>query len=406
MKTVLFLLLLCPLLSWAQTTKITPADLQRKHSFLLMRDGSVLRGQILRQDSTIISVRRRGGEMSFVEADQVVRITAANPEQYTSTVPLADAVLSQPTGLDRVFVLKDGTQVEGRFVRRDSTMITVRKRNGQLTYFEPELLVRTDSVGMAAYSDEAGIFPNRFSPWVLAGLTAYNPEGGRFYYRNTWLLFNELQYGITRFWSVGAKFVTPLPYLVLNDGYYGAGQYLNSIAQFNTKFSAALSPDFHLALNAAFQAGGNQFSEMGGRWLLQTLATVGSSQQNVTFGYGIVVPKLKYYTYQPPYSSTLPRTISIKIPNHSFLSLGIMQKIGRNLTFLSDNSINLGPQYYTDNTTGARATLSAALRIDRQRHAFDLGMYTLIYEKPFLWNGDRSTRFFPYIGYNLLIGRD
>lgn len=402
MKTVLLLLLLGPVIGWAQTTKITPADLQRKQSYLLMRDGTVLKGQILRQDSTLISVRRRGGDLSFVEADQVVRIVAERPE---GGVPVGAG------GSGPVFVLRDGSRVEGQFIRRDSTMITVRKPNGQLTYFEPELLMRMDSAQGEPLGELDLTFPNRFSPWLLTGLTAYNPEKGRFYYRNTWLLLNELQYGITRFWSVGAKFITPIPYLVLADDYYGTGQYTTNSTQLITKLSAALSPAFRLGVNAAFQPDLQYtYRGMGGRWTLQALATIGSSQRNVTVGYGIVVPRARqtiYYSYQPIWSSSAPQYTFIRYPNRSFLALGIMQKVGPNLTLLSDNFINLGQQrsYYYDNT-GERALVSAALRIDRRRHAFDLGLYALLYQQPHLWNGDRHARLLPYVGYNLLIGRD
>lgn len=403
MKTVLFLLLLSPVIGWAQVYKITPQDAQRKQSFLLMRDGSVVRGQILRQDSTIISVRKRGGDLSVIEADQVISVLADRSE-----LPVTSPAGARSASPYKVYVMKDGARIEGQFVRRDSTMITIQKPNGQFTYFEPELLARIDTVQGESSGDVAQAFPNRFSPWLLTGLTAYNPGKGRFYYRNTWLLLNEFQYGITRFWSIGARFVTPVPYLVLADGYYGTGQYTGELSQLITKLSAAPGPNFHLGVNAAFQPYRQyDYRGMGGRWTLQALATVGSSQHNVTFGYGIVVPKLKFTTsiYQP-YSSSMPQIRYTTFPNHSFLSIGIMQKVGPYLTFLSDNSINLGPGYHSDNSTGNRASVSAALRIDRRRHAFDLGAYTLIYEKPFLWNEDRHTRFFLYVGYNLLIGRD
>ena len=129
-KTVL-LVLLCPTLLWAQTWHITPEDTQRRHSYLLMRDGSIVRGQILRQDSTVITVQKRNGDKTFVEADQLVHISAVAP---TASNP---AATDYPPAAYPVFVLKDGSRVEGKFVRRDSTMITVRKRNGQLTYSLP-----------------------------------------------------------------------------------------------------------------------------------------------------------------------------------------------------------------------------------------------------------------------------
>jgi hypothetical protein len=401
MKTVLVLLLLGSVAGWAQSPKITPADVQRKQSYLIMRDSSVVRGQVIRQDSSLITVRKRNRELTFVEADQLVRVVANRPDKAVGLVGF------RPVGPTRLFVLKDGSEIEGQFVRRDSTMITVRKRNGQLTYFEPEQLARMDTVGIST-TDSSRTFANRFAPWLLTGLTAYNPDKGRFYYRNTWLLLNEFQYGITRNWSVGARFTTPIPYLVLADGYYGTGRYTQTESQLVTKLSVPLGPRFRLGLNATYQPDTRKiYPSRPGIWTFQALATIGSSQRNVTVGYGIVVPKTKliYYAYQSVFSSAAPQYSYSYLPNRSFLTLGISQKIAPGLTFISDNSINLGRQNgYNDNSSG-RASVSAALRIDRRRHSFDLGVFSLIHQHPYLWDGHKA-RFFPYVGYNLRIGRD
>ncbi|MFD2574120.1 hypothetical protein ACFSUS_26020 [Spirosoma soli] len=393
MKTVLLVLLLSPCLVWAQVFKITPQDTERKQSYLIMRDGTVMRGQVIRQDSTIISVRRRNGDMSFVEADQVLSITGERPMSSATTV---SAQTSTPS---TVFVMKDGARVEGTFVKRDSTMITVRRRNGQLTFFEPELLARVDTVRMETFTASSQGFTNRFSPWLLSGLTAYNAEKGRFYYRNTWLLLNEFDYGITSFWSVGARFIAPIPYLVYADTYYGTGQYWESASRLFTKLSVPLGQSFRLGINAMYQA--NQrymYTNSRGTWTLQALATIGSSQRNVTVGYGIAVPRAKLQTGFGPGGGLYTR-----FDNQTFLSLGIMQKVSRGLTLLSDNRFNLGDQYSIYNEE--RVSASFALRIDRRRHAFDLGVFGLIYKRPMLYD-NKSVRFFPYLGYNLIIGRD
>ena len=399
MKTVLFLLLLGAVAGRAQTPVITPADVQRKQSYLIMRDSSVVRGRVLRQDSCLITVRKRNRELTFVEADQLVRVVANRPDKAVGLVGF------RPIGPTRRFVLKDGTQIEGQFVRRDSTMITVRKRNGQLTYFEPEQLARMDTVALTG-TDSSRFFANRFAPWLLTGLTAVNPDKGKFYYRNTWLLLNEFQYGITRHWSIGARFVTPIPYLILGEGYFGTGLLAKTDPQLITKLSASVGPRFRLGLNTTYQADTRKiYPSRPGIWTFQALATIGSSQRNVTVGYGITVPKTKliYYTYQSVFSSAAPQYTYVYVPNRTFLTVGVSQKITPGLTFISDNLINLGPQNYYN--FAERASLSAALRIDRRRHAFDVGVFSLIYQHPYLWDGHK-TRLFPYVGYNLLIGRD
>ncbi|MBC3786213.1 hypothetical protein [Spirosoma utsteinense] len=388
MKTVLVLLLLGPVAGWSQSTKITPADVQRRQSYLIMRDSSVVRGQVIRQDSSLITVRKRNRQLTFIEADQLVRVMANRPDVPLNLVPV------RTVGPVRVFVFKDGTQVEGQFVRRDSAMITVRKRNGQLTYFEPELLARMDTVQVEARFDSDRNFPGRFAPWLLMGPTAYNPDKGRFYYRNTWLLLNEFQYGITRNWSIGVNFATPIPYLIYSDTYLGSGQFATNNSRLVTKLSAPIGDRFRLGVQASYQSG-QQFTYTRGRdvWTFQALASVGSSQHNVTLGYGRRMQAnqgLKQYSF-------------FRVPDQSFLSLGIIQKLSPRLSFVSDNTLNLGRRYgyYAD----SKASVSAALRIDRRRHAFDLGVFTLIHQYPYLWDG-RTTQLFPYIGYNLLIGHD
>ncbi|GAB3512775.1 hypothetical protein GCM10027341_53950 [Spirosoma knui] len=399
MKTLLFVLLLGPVFAWAQFVKIGSEDTQRRRSYLLMRDGTVVRGQILRQDSTIISVRRRGGDMSFVEADQVVQISADRP-----IVP-SNVVETRSTAPYKVFVFRDGSQVEGTFVKRDSTMITVRKRNGQLTYFEPELLVRTDSVLVETQKDTSRRFPTQFSPWLLTGVTAYNPEKGRFYYRNTWLLINEFDYGITRHWSVGARFMSPFPGLLLKELYSSAGEYFLNTTRLFSKVSVPIGEKFRLAANVTYQARGalNLFGTSD-LWTLQGLASVGTSQHQITVGYGQTLPSKRTYTYSTPlWSSSMPQVYTYTIPTYHFLTVGLIQKVSPGLTLVSDNRIALGRDYYTYDD--ARVTVSFACRIDRRRHAFDLGIYSLIYDSPYFYDS-KPVRLFPYVGYNLLIGRN
>ncbi len=402
MKTVLLFLLLCPGTLLSQMLTVSPTDLQRRHSYLVMRDGSVVKGRVIRQDSSIITIKRRDGDLSFVEADQVVQILPNRPTE-TARQQMSKA----ETDPQIVFVFKDSTRIGGVFIRRDSTMITVRKRNGQLTYFEPELLLRVDTVRATMESGDGvgdGAFTNRFSPWLLTGQTAYNAEKGRFYYRNTLAVLNEFDYGITRNWSIGASFITPVTYLALAN-FYALNGFLPTYSRLFTKVSVPLGERFRVGINVDYQD--RPYSSINrGTLTYQALVTIGSSQRNVTVGAGLTDRgKRRYYVAQPPYSSTLPAYVDEHIPDQLFLTLGIMQKVGPGLTLISDNRINPGPYklYYYDNTE--RVSLSFALRIDRRRHAFDLGVYSLVYRSNASLSNNQ-VRFLPYLGYNLLIGRE
>jgi hypothetical protein len=407
MKTVLLFLLLGPGTLLAQMIHVSPSDVQRRHSYLIMRDGSLVKGQVIRQDSSIITIKRRDGDLSFVEADQVLRILPNSPTE-TERQQASGALTDRQT----VFVFKDGTRIGGTFVRRDSTMMTVRKRDGQLTYFEPELLLRVDTLraaldgadmesGQGAYG---GVFTNRFPPWLLTGQTAHNAEKGRFYYRNTLAVLNEFDYGITRNWSIGASFITPVTYLALAN-FYALNGFLPNNSRLFTKLSVPLGERFRLSVHVNYED--RPYSGINrGPLTYQVLATLGSSQRNVTVGAGFIDRgKRRYYVAQPVYSSSVPAYVDTSIPNQLFLTLGIMQKVGPGLTLISDNRVNPGTynSFYYDNAE--RVSLSFALRIDRRRHAFDLGLYSLVYRNNTSFYNNQ-VRFLPYLGYNLIIGRD
>ncbi|CCH51798.1 hypothetical protein BN8_00744 [Fibrisoma limi BUZ 3] len=375
MKTLLLGLLFLPFLGFAQSVQITQEDLQRTESFLLLQDGSVVRGRIIRQDSTLITVQKRNGESTFIEADQLVRITATRLNEP------AVVDLQRPSPYT-VFVFKDGTQVEGKFVRRDSTMITVRKRDGRLTYFEPELLLRVDSAqAVAAAPDSGRTFPNRFAAWLLTDQSAFNPEKGRGYYRNVWLAYNEVGYGITSWWSVSGNIVA-IPGLDIRDVYIDGLE-----TRLSTKISIPVSKQFRFGLRATYQPTKRyDYYRVDEQWTFHALASIGDSQQNVTIGYG-----------QTRYRNTNGQS-------RSFVTLGLAQRLTHNLTLVSENAI-----YPDRRFSDPLYTLSAALRLNRQRHAFDLGVYSFIFQEFYNQQGQIRTRHrfvpLPYIGYNLIIGR-
>ena len=392
MKTVLLFLLFCPLTLWAQVFKISPQDTERKNSYVLTRDGLVVHGRVLRQDSTLITVKKRTGETSFIEADQVVSITPARPE------PLNTSPITGPARKTTVFVLKDNVRLEGTFIRKDSTMITVRKSNGQLTYFEPELLIRVDTVqqqsGPATETYTGGRnFPNRFSPWLLTGQTAYTPEKGHLYYRNTLLFLNELHYGLTRNLSVGVNGnLNPIDFLSAN----GARERLLGVAtvRFFSKLTFPIGEQFRFGVNAIYQPRQKgQLFRLDQQIVLQGLMSFGNAERNATLGYGLrFFPDYTVYT------------------KGTYITAGVMHKIGRNLTFLSDNTFYLNPFAFSGAYSGNIAELSAALRLNRQRHAFDLGLFSAVqpqysYDPRYgSYNSGTKAYFYPYLAYNLVIG--
>jgi hypothetical protein len=357
-----------------------------------------MRGRVIRQDSTIITVRKNNGDMSFVEADQVIGISADRPG--------AAVVRQIESPVSTVFVLKDGTRLDGSFVRRDSTMITVRKANNQLTYFEPELLVRVDTLRDGAtgpFAEDDRTYANQFSPWLLTGQTAFTPEKGQFYYRNTLLVLNEFSYGITRNWSVGASFLTPGTYLYLTD-FYAVNDFLPTYSQLFTKLSFPVGNRFRFGLNVTY-LDKNTFANKRGTLTYQALATIGTSQRNVTLGAGLINRgNLRYYYTIPVYPSPSPSYFDINIPDQAFLTLGIMQKVSSLVSLISDTQINFGTNNYYYNDHSEYASLSIALRLHRSQHAFDLGLYGLLYTHNNNYDGQRF-RFLPYVGYNVRFGK-
>ncbi|GAB2535541.1 hypothetical protein GCM10027085_27820 [Spirosoma aerophilum] len=346
----------------------------------------------------MIAVRKNDGYLSFVEADQIVRISATRPKE---TANLAELPVTT------VFILKDGSRLEGKFIRRDSTMITVRKSNNQLTYFEPELLVRVDTLregptGQFAATDR--VYANQFSPWLLTGQTAFTPEKGQVYYRNTLVALNEISYGITRNWSVGATFLTPGTYVYLPD-FYAVNGFLPTYSQLFSTLRLPIGDRFRFAVNVTYLDRYALSSKRRGALTYKALATIGTSQRNVTLGAGLINRgNIRYYYGQPIYSSSMPSYFDVNIPDQVFFTLGIMQKISPLLSLISDTQINLGTNnfYYDDHSEWS--SFSFALRLDRSRHAFDLGLYSLLYGHNNAYNGQRF-RFLPYLGYNVRFGK-
>jgi len=386
MKTVLLALLLSPTILLAQLIKITPQDTERKQSYLIMRDGTTMRGRVVRQDSSLITVRKSNGEMSYVEADQVVSISASRSAERVA--PTASGELPYT-----VFVLKDGTQLKGKFVKRDSTMITVRKSNGQLTYFEPELLVRVDSAQAQTEQSSQSMtggrsFSNRFAPWLLTGQTAYNAEKGRLYYRNTFLLLNELQYGISRNLSIGVN-VNPF-FGTINPGNGARETVLGATIRVNSKLTFPIGEQFRVGINAIYQPSQKGYLfRMNQQLAFQGLMSFGNQERNATLGYG-----MRFYP---------GNTLNSKA---TYILAGVMHKISGNLTFLSDNTFYLNP-YLGANS----AELSVALRLNRSRHAFDIGAlgivqapYIIYSINPGFYQPRSRTYVYPYIAYNLIIG--
>lgn len=274
---------------------------------------------------------------------------------------------SAPTKRTYSILLKDGTQLRGELVRQDSSEAVIRTPNLGEVRLKSDQIVRMEQVGAQA---DGNYFPNLFPQTMRIAPTAFSAEKGRVYYRNYLLYFSQFEYGITDNWSVGTTFFSFVP---------------TALFSLNTKVSLPVSGRVRLGINAQYAAiRSDGFIVNGSRGSLegigyvQGIVTTGDRRNNTTYGLGWSVS-------------------NGELSRNFVATFGLVRKINPKLSFITENFVLLGR-----GTIDFAGVLSAGIRFDRRRHAFDLAAYI-----PFVI-GSRNlglVTFAPYGSYHLRIGK-
>lgn len=262
-------------------------------------------------------------------------------------------------------VLKDGTQLRGELIRQDSVEAVIRTGNLGEVRLRSEQIVRLEQVEARTQGE---VYPNLFSQTMRLAPTAFSAEKKRVYFRNYLLYFSQFEYGITDHWSVGTTFFTFAP---------------TNLFSLNTKVSFPVGDRVRLGINAQyaglrfddFLLNNGLYADIG---YLQGIVTTGDRQNNTTYGLGW--------------------SIADGDVSRNFVgTFGLVRKVSAKLTFMTENFVLFG------NRDGTFASLlSAGIRFDRRRHAFDLAVYTpLVFER----NTSATFTLAPFASYHLRLGK-
>ncbi len=361
------------------------ADKQAPISHYLLTDSTIVTGRLVRRDSSVVVIRKRGGDLTYIQPYQIVRVVEST---YHST---AD---QSADGL-RSFTLKDGAVVYGRVVKQTPIAVVVRQQNGTETYIDPGDILSTNAVADLPASTNGnpsvGVVG---APYLLNGRTAFTPGAGQVYYRNTYLIRNELEVGITNGWSAGVVVNPLIRNLYQTSDYLNQALYINSNygTQLYTRVGIPIGKLAHVGavFSAQLQKPYSQF-DLRTAYQGTILATLGGQQTNVTLGYSFKLFSNSYASF---------------LNTEEAITIGTMISLSPSLTFISDNSVKVKSSY-----PGSLARLAAAFRINRRSHAFDVGVLSAVNERYTYVGGPgysyRSIEFdvYPYVGYNVRFGR-
>jgi hypothetical protein len=373
-------LLLAPMLAVAQsptpptastaTPPALPDTANGRPYYLLLRDGTSIRGRIVRRDSVVLTIRKPNGQLTYVEPELIDRIVLSRPD---------DAPADAATGPNRQprqrLLLRDGTSIIGRVMGRRADTYTVELVGGQLTFVEASLV---SEIGTLT-DDDPG--EGRFAPFLLQRGSAANPRQGSVYYRNSWLIQNELVWGVADFLSLGVVY-TPTNWFLENQGY------VNSL-RFTGQLGFALAPWLRLAATVAYAPYQN-YERVRRTDVMdyQLLTDWGRGPNRLMLAYG-------WQTNGDPYQ-------------RRYFRIGATIQLGRLVALISDNTVNVGGQIniFTptlSNGSYPTARLSAALRIGGKQQAVDLGVITAVSRTGIVASDFLDAG--PYIGYSIYFGR-
>ena len=290
--------------------------------------------------------------------------------------------------------LKDGGQYVGRIVGRDSIKVVVRRKGGGLSYLAPADITRIERYQGRTHTREyeqpsvieqpteqpvaTKTGDNNQFPWLLSNQTALPLKAGQLTYRNIWVLYNEVSYGLLGFITLRAS-VTPS---FSGQTFYNSTLYTRpsvggklSIPLGNVHIGGDLSYRWTERSRFYFYDRGN-FNQR--ERTLSGLITFGSTKSNLTLGY--TNQKIEY-----------------RPSDRNSVDIGFVAPIGRRLSLISDNRILIGKNSYDYDRF---SQISGVLRLNRARHAFDLGVLVAIRDEDKL-------RFYPlpYVAYTMRLSR-
>lgn len=177
---------------------------------------------------------------------------------------------------------------------------------------------------------------NPHSTRYLFSTNAIGLEKGRGYYQNTWIFFNNVNYGVTNNFSIGGGFVPSF--------LWGASEVPVWLIP---KLSIPVSKDkFHVAVGGLF--GGLLGAENGGLGMAYGTATVGNRDNNLTLGIG--------YGYADGNWADIP-----------LINLNGMYRLNKTLYFISEN-------YFLTVGGETSGLISGAIRWAPENFALDLGL--------------------------------
>jgi hypothetical protein len=186
-------------------------------------------------------------------------------------------IMAQPqedsTTLVRV-EMNDGNEFIGHIVTQDTYNLTLKTdKLGELTFNKKDVVkitpINRDNIKKGEYW-----FENPQSARYLWSPDGYGLKKGEGYYQNIWVLFNQVSYGVTNYFTIGAG--------VLPVFLFGGGA---TPVWITPKFSIPVVKDkFNVGAGALV---GTVLGESGtGFGLLYGLTTAGSRDMNISLGIG------------------------------------------------------------------------------------------------------------------------
>lgn len=231
----------------------------------------------------------------------------------------------------------EGNRYLGTLVSENEREVVVDTRGAGEVTLRREDVATMREVNRSRLRDGEYWFENPFATRHFFAPTAIGLRGGRGYYQNTWVLLNDVNYGVTDNVSVGGGTVP----LFL----FGASA---TPVWLLPKVSVS-TPRENLHLGAGALVGTIAGEESGGAGIVYGLSTIGSREKNFTIGVG--------YGYA---GSEWSRTPAV--------NLSTMLRIGRTTYFLSEN-------YFFPGTEGANGVISAGVRWAPEDFAVDFGLF-------------------------------